>query len=288
MTTFEKNIQNTWGQKGEAWLMQLPAIVQALCDHWSLHQIEPVINMTYNYVARAQQGAKSIVLKISFDEKLIQDEYNALQHFNGCGAIQAIDIHETHHALLLEQAVPGLSLKVQRGPEDVSIYASVVKRLLNNKEPIDNTKQHVSQWCQAIDRIDTTVIERGLFEQAKSRREKLLSTMTEPVFCHGDLHLDNILQQGDHWLAIDPKGIIGEVAFEAAAFDLINPNLSTVSPSTIEKTIHALSQALSVDYTRLLDWFFLRTMISVQWFIEDNGDPSDAISRASMLYQLTK
>jgi streptomycin 6-kinase len=30
-----------------------------------------------------------------------------------------------------------------------------------------------------------------------------------PVLLHGDLHQDNILSQGDDWLVIDPKGVIG-------------------------------------------------------------------------------
>lgn len=47
----------------------------------------------------------------------------------------------------------------------------------------------------------------------------MLGSAENEYFCHGDLHLDNVIYQGKRCLAIGPKGIMGEMAFEAAAFD---------------------------------------------------------------------
>jgi streptomycin 6-kinase len=41
--------------------------------------------------------------------------------------------------------------------------------------------------------------------------------MTNEKFLHGGLHQDNILQRGNEWTIIDPKGVVGEIEFEAAA-----------------------------------------------------------------------
>lgn len=49
----------------------------------------------------------------------------------------------------------------------------------------------------------------------------MLSSRKPFIFLHGDLHQDNILKQGNGWLAIDPKGVIGEAEFEIAAFDFM-------------------------------------------------------------------
>jgi streptomycin 6-kinase len=38
----------------------------------------------------------------------------------------------------------------------------------------------------------------------------LLSSPCKQLVLHGDLHHDNILNDGNDWLTIDPKGIIGE------------------------------------------------------------------------------
>ena len=65
-------------------------------------------------------------------------------------------------------------------------------------------------------------------QKARKIRDQLLKMAMLDVLLHGDLHHDNILQNGDDearhsfsdggWLVIDPKGVIGESAYEVAAF----------------------------------------------------------------------
>lgn len=112
LSELEKNVKNVWGQQGRAWLNQLPKIIELLSAHWLLTGIEVAKNMSYNYVALANQSdKKAVVLKISCDKKLIVDEYKALKHFSGIGAVNVLDMDEEYNALLLEQAVPGYLLK---------------------------------------------------------------------------------------------------------------------------------------------------------------------------------
>ena len=83
--------------------------------------------------------------------------------------------------------------------------------------------------------------------------------------------------------------MIGEKTFEAAAFDLITQsewNAPELIKSKIITRINLLASALSVDKERLLAWLFLRTIISIQWFIEDNGDPSERLKLAEAVYPL--
>ncbi len=56
MDTFKKNMINLWGSEGEQWLSQLPHLITILAAHWSLTDITPVNNMTWNYVALASQS----------------------------------------------------------------------------------------------------------------------------------------------------------------------------------------------------------------------------------------
>jgi len=104
------------------------------------------------------------------------------------------------------------------------------------------------------------------------------------------LHLENIVQHGDDWVIIDPKGIIGEVAFEAAAFDLLSDEELKLENSKIQdilnRRIKKLALALDIDSARLLAWVYLRVVISVQWFIEDNGDPSKMMRLMQLIYPL--
>ena len=61
-----------------------------------------------------------------------------------------------------------------------------------------------------------------ILSKAKHLRDDLLKSTTKEVLLHGDLHHDNILQNGGSLLVIDPKGFIGDPAFEPAAY-LCNP-----------------------------------------------------------------
>lgn len=116
-----------------------------------------------------------------------------------------------------------------------------------------------------------------------------MNSAKNEYLCHSDLHLENIIQYGDKWLSIDPKGIIGEMAFEAAAFDLIDKSewsqLETIKDKVINR-VNLLASALDIDKDRLLAWIFLRVIISAQWFIEDNGNPDEMLTLASTVFPL--
>lgn len=292
MKTLEKNIINLFGKTGRKWLDSLECTVEKLAQLWHLTNITPVSNMSWNFVALAiQKNNRPVALKISCDPKLIRDEYKTLKHFNGHGAIKVLDINTQYNAILLEQAVPGHLLKVHHPlkiEDTISIYANVVKRLSTN-ELSDDSYIHAIKWCEAIDRIHDARIDIRFVDKAKQVRSQLLDSTPREYLCHGDLHLENIIQQGSDWVVIDPKGIIGEMAFEAAAFDLISneemKDATTASVKIVER-VTQLSTVLNISFDRLLSWIFLRIIISAQWYVEDNGDPTQMLALAGYVYPL--
>lgn len=289
----EKNIINLLGSKGKIWLGSLPTIIEKLSDLWSLTDIRPVSNMSWNYVATAVMNAKkAVVLKISSDRRLIIDEYRTLQHFDGHGAIRVIHFNSEYYAMLLEQAIPGTLLKdhhVKKPNEIIAIYANVVKKISGRPLLENYPYRHVRDWLKDLDKITDKRIEKHFLTKALQLRENLLNTATNEYLCHGDLHLENIIQHDTHWLVIDPKGMMGEMAFEAAAFDLADDyekeNTSAIASLILERTA-LLAELLKLDMKRLLSWIFLRMILSAQWSIEDNGDPSDMITMAGHVYPL--
>ena len=294
MRIFEKNIINLYGKQGKKWLDSLPIIIKKLCQHWHLTDINPVNNMQWNYVAFAlQKNNLGVVLKISLEKQLMQNEYHALRHFDGHGAIKVLANNWTYHAMLLQQATPGHTLHqfyLYHPTDTISIYAHVVQSLARQKISSNNSV-HVSSWCKAIDRISDPCIDPHLVNQAQQLKEKLLNSAQDEYLCHGDLHLENIIQHASNWLVIDPKGIIGEMAFEAAAFDILNPaeiKKNSALTLTILDRVTSLAMALNLDFNRLLAWIFLRTIISAQWFIEDKDNPSNNITLAKQIYPLLK
>ncbi|MEM1243368.1 MAG: aminoglycoside phosphotransferase family protein [Pseudomonadota bacterium] len=292
MKTLEKNAINVWGEPGKLWLNQLADIIAQLSDHWNLSNIEAVTNMSYNYVAKSlRKNNTPVVLKFSCDKELIANEYRTLKHFKGQGSIKVFDIHRGLNALLLEQAIPGDLLKnhhLNNIKGTIKIYATVIKALASGP---NSAKEylHVKKWCEAIDRIADHRIKAIFINKAKMLRNFLFQTKPKEYLCHADLHLENIISHGNKWLSIDLKGVIGEMASEAAAFDLIGKNEWSESETIKNKIItrvKLLANELTIDKNRLLAWIFLRIIISAQWFIEDNGDPTEMLNLAANVYPL--
>lgn len=293
MNTLEKNITQLHKEKGSQWLANLPNIINHLAEKWSLTEINPVSNMSWHYVALAKQhNQKNVVLKIGCDEKVSQDEYRILEYFNGQGAIALLDYDADHLALLLERAAPGdLLISIHNDIENtIRIYADTINTLLHRSE-IPAGFTHVSHWCKAIDGINDVRINKEFVDLALHLRSFLLNPIYDERVCHGDLHCENVIHHQDQWIVIDPKGIIGEVAFEAAAFDLLSndelKNTGDIAELILFRT-KLLSDVLHIEQTRLLYWIFLRTVISAQWFVEDGGDPSKMLLIAKHLYHLIK
>src|SRR5690606_30028264 len=86
----------------------------------------------------------------------------------------------------------------------------------------------LSDWFKAFNRyrnnlsVDLGPIPKTIFETAEGIFKEFLQENKEQVLLHGDLHNDNILLSQRGWLAIDPKGIVGEREFELGAY-LRNP-----------------------------------------------------------------
>lgn len=90
----------------------------------------------------------------------------------------------------------------------------------------------------------------------------------------GDLHRGNILAaEQEPWLVIDPRGQIGERAYETAAF-LMNP-LPEFSRrpdlvARLEGRATHLAAALGLDRSRIVGWGIVHAVLSACWDIEDH------------------
>lgn len=290
MKILMQNVMSMLGEKGKEWLESLPSTIEILADHWKLKNLVPVDNMTFNYVAKAiYKTNQPVVLKIGFDEKAIADERQALTYFEGNASVRLIDYNEKHSALLLQQIIPGTTLKSLYPANDqfvIDCYVDTVKSLLG--KPLSNKHEfrHISEWLKSLDKVKSGQLPEHLLKRAIHLKNSLLTTVKTEVFLHGDLHHDNILKNGDTWLTIDPKGIVGEPEFEIAAFDFIHPtelgNEIEVK-HLFESRIKRISEKSNLDAQRIKNWVFVRLVLSAVWHVEDNGDPSWAINLAELL-----
>lgn len=112
-----------------------------------------------------------------------------------------------------------------------------------------------------------------LLRRAAERAERLL-TDTSPadvVVLHGDIHHGNVLDFGDRWAVIDPKGLIGHRAFDFANI-LCNPTEATALDHLIDR-LHAISRQANIAPALLVDWTLAWCGLSLAWE-SDRAAPS--------------
>ena len=112
--------------------------------------------------------------------------------------------------------------------------------------------------------------------------------MTQLVLLHGDLHRENILAAArEPWLAIDPKGVIGEPTYETSGlvcYHLPDELAAQEAVRVLARRIDQLAEELDLNRTRVRDWALVQAMMSAWWIIEDGSDNlEDQITCAELL-----
>ena len=215
-----------------------------------------------------------------------------LAHYSGEGSVRLIE-HDGP-ALLMERAFPGapLSQLVEQGRDDeaTGVVCDVIARLHGRPLPAGRIRA-VEDWGQGFDRIRLQALaagaDPGLIDRGRSLYRDLCATQGPRRLLHGDLHHDNILRdEARGWLAVDPKGVLGEAAYETGAM-LRNPGLDPrlyADPAIIARRAAILAERLELDPRRILGWCFAQAVLSALWWVEDGGDPSRAwlVARATL------
>lgn len=260
-----KTVTSLHGEAGIAWLRGLSALIAACEQRWSLRALPQFPHLSYHYVAPARRAdGTEVVLKLGVRGHDLSREIAALRLFDGAGAVCLCDADESLGVLLLEHLQPGMSLAEVVDEEAATAVAATVMRALWRPVPEQHSFPAVAGWAAGFGRLrerfggGTGPLPPALVERAERLFDGLLRSMASPVLLHGDLHHGNIVAAGRRpWLAIDPKGVIGEPAYEAGSF-LRNPLphlLAAHQPDrVIARRVDRLADLLGFDRQRLPDW----------------------------------
>lgn len=271
-----------FGGVGRAWLDRLPAILAACQERWNLTIGAPVGNLSFNYVAPAflADGTR-VMLKTGLTDEF-PSQPQALRHFDGHGMVQLLAYDELNAVMLLERLEPGTSLRAVEDDEIAIEAAANVMRKIWRPLPQEHYPfPTVCDWGEGFARLrnlydgGTGPFPPAVFDKAEKLYVELSASMDEPVLLHGDLHQDNILSAGrEPWLAVDPKGVIGEAVYETGALlrNFWPDILSLPDPKYLmTRRIDQLSEALGFDRERIYGWGFSQAVLSVLWSFEDTG-----------------
>ncbi|PKB82167.1 MAG: hypothetical protein BZY88_05215 [SAR202 cluster bacterium Io17-Chloro-G9] len=277
--TFSRNVIGVHGEVGAAWLGRLSGIIADCERRWSIKVMPPFAPLSYAYVAPANLADGSeAVLKVRVPNGDFQLEMEALRLFDGKGTVRLLQADPGLGAMVLERLKTGTLLSsLTDDGRATTIAAQVMQQLLRSPPP-GHCFPGVSEWAAGLGTLRerfggaTGPFPESLVDRAETLFSQLIATMGEPVLLHGDLHQYNILSaQRQPWLAIDPKGVVGEAEYEVGPF-LRNCLLNRPHPERLlARRVDKLANDLGFERERILGWGLAQAVLSAWWSFEDSG-----------------
>lgn len=218
---------------------QMTETAARLAAKWSF---QPDVEIVGGYCSHVYAD-KTRVLKSPWQGEEQTSGCRAALALSGWWGPEVFEFDEESGSLLMDRVQPGTTLAEPNNSEDAARRACVdlIQSLGKRIEP--------AGFLSLED----------YFEFKHPLLDELLNTTQETKFLHGDLHHFNILwsESESKWIPIDPKGLVGDAAYEPIAF-LRNPRPLTDSVDDLEvltrDRIAFFSSALHLEPWRIAAW----------------------------------
>jgi streptomycin 6-kinase len=185
-------------------------------------------------------------------------------------------------ALLLERATGARSLaEMARGGDDdaaTRILCAAGDALhAPRPSPPPDTLVPLERWVRQL--WPAAEAHGGFYAKSAAAMRQLLAEPREVSVVHGDLHHGNVLDFGPRgWLAIDPKGVLGERSYDYPHI-IMNPDVETATaPGRLARRVQVICEAARVEPRRLLQWIVAYAGLSACWTLGDGDDPWRALA----------
>lgn len=246
---------------------------------WNLSEPERLAKTATSDVFVVKSGDTKAVLKLitpyGFEER---SGAVALDYFGGLGAVHLLRHDDDAH--LLEYADGNDLVGFVKNGEDnqaTDIIGEVLNRLHSvSGKTFPEGLTPLAVWFRELFKR-AEMEPDSIYARGAAVARKLLDDPREVRVLHGDIHHENIrYRDGRGWLAFDPKGLVGERAYDAAN-TLCNPyNMWEIvhNEARVLRTSERLARKMDIDPARLLAFVFAYSCLSASWFLSDNADPS--------------
>jgi streptomycin 6-kinase len=268
------------------WLERVPELVAECAAEWGLTLGEPYQSGAAGYTVRAELAdGTPAVLKIIYPHREAEHEADALELWDGQGAVRLVARDDERRAMLLERCEPGTYVAAAGSDMALDVLIDLLPRLWQPAgEPFRTLADEVAWWVECLpDQWEQSgrAVERRLVDASVDVLQALAHSQGEEVLLHQDLHGENVLSaQREPWLVIDPKPLVGEREFAVApivrSFELGH------SKAGMLQRLDRLTSELGLDRERARGWALGQTMAwafdssysathieTVQWLVED-------------------
>jgi streptomycin 6-kinase len=264
------------GDSGAAWVARLPELLATYSLRWNVTLAGPLPGSgSAAWVgAGTRVDGEEVVLKIAWPHKEAETEAAGLRFFGGRGAVHLLEADEREFALLVERCQPGDDVWQLPFEEASEVAASVLQRLWRAPEgaidPITTLADTVAEW-NATYATERAEYPSELVAEAARLGTDLARSTSELVVVHGDFNPFNILRaHREPWLAIDPKPLLGDPAYDLAQYLANYRDLAdaTGDPKAFfREAIAFFSRTLGIDRHRIAAWAFVKA-IGWTWSVQ--------------------
>jgi streptomycin 6-kinase len=250
---------------GAEWLARLPRLVRELTELWELEPGEPYDAHISLVLPALRSDGTAAVLKLNFPDPESEHEADALALWDGAAAVRLLEHDRARNGLLVERCVPGDQLWSVADEEEANrIAASVLRRLWERKPdgPAYRTLAHEAErWEEELParwQAAGRPYERRLVDETIGWIRELAPSQPKLVLAHQDFHGGNVLRaEREPWLAIDPKPLLAEPAFDTASLLRDRRDELALDPHPerrLRRRLDQLSSELGLDRERMRGW----------------------------------
>lgn len=280
---------------GENWIEGLPRLLSDLLDEWELEPIAAsqhgvcavAIPVRLHGAGRAAAGVSAEgVLKVTWPHPEAASEHLALQAWNGHGAVRLLRADPARFAMLLERLHPRDLTRIDID-EACAVIGDLLARLRTPGHPrIPRLEDYARRQAHELRTADPVIPRRYLDQAADLAAELVRQAPHEERLLHTDLHYTNVLAAyRSPWLAIDPKPMTGDPAFEVAP-SLWNRSDELGTGSAIRwslrRRLEIICERAGIDEGRARAWTIVREADNALGAAQD-PEGRDRVSLAVMI-----
>ena len=265
LATFESALRARAGAEADTWLEALPELIGTMRATWDLVVTGTARDVdAFGMTIPATRGEDRVLLRMSYPDGWFLDETAALHAWDNNGAVRLLET-DARGAHLRAAPDPGTPLSAERNQmRALRLAAGALRELwIPAPDGLQMLSVEVREWMDQMparfERVDRP-FERTLLHDAEQLFRAFMPTQAAPVLLHGDARLGAFVLDGDHAIAIDPKPLVGEPAFDVASLLRDRPEelvADTVAGRQIlQSRLEQLTDLLDVSASRVKGWAF--------------------------------
>ena len=251
------------------WLDRLPDLTAQFLDRWRLRTDgRPMHGVCAMVLPVRTTDDVPAALKLSWPHAEARDEHLALGVWAGDGSVRLLDAAPDAYVVLLERLNAARDLSAVPLDEALRCAGGLLRRLgVKTDLPFVGVDERARDWAvelAAAGRRPPSGVPAPVLDRASALLDDLVDGV-RPVLLHTDLHYENVLAgHREPWLAIDPKPLLGDPAYEVAPL-LWNRWDEAISSGDIAGHLRwradVVTEAAGLEHALVAGWVVVREAV---------------------------